>query len=181
MLMNYCYFLEAQMKCLASCKSEVSKQSCPISTAHQTPQADFWFSWRLRIYTTNNSHASGHVQSGNEQLCMNRREWGCNKNISCKGICEGKWEESSACKRRTKPVSLQTPLFSKIPHRKGPEIQNITEKIFQSVWRSTPRVLRGHQEVHRDKESWPPCRAWASISEDADEGTVLVPSSKHLQ
>lgn len=65
-LMSYCYFLEAQMKCLVLCNSEISKQPCLISTVHQTPQADFWFSWSLRIYTTDNSHASGHIQSGNE-------------------------------------------------------------------------------------------------------------------
>lgn len=65
-LMSYCYFLKAQIKRLVLWKPEISKQPCPINTAHQTSRADFWFSWRLRIYITVNSHAYGHIQSGNE-------------------------------------------------------------------------------------------------------------------
>lgn len=39
-LMSYCYFLKAQIKGLVLGKPEISKQPCPINTAHQTSRAD---------------------------------------------------------------------------------------------------------------------------------------------
>lgn len=127
MLMNYCYFLEAQMKCLVLCKSEVSNQPCPISTAHQTPQADFWFfgsaeGWGFTPLTTA-THMVTYSQEMNNSAWTEESE-GAIKTYPAKGSVTGNGRRAQLA-REEQSLSLSR-LHSSATYHSGKALKSKT-------------------------------------------------------